>query len=93
MADQVHRAPHDPEGIRAEELIAGVYAQIRQARERGREVTGVVLPLAFYHVIQQYRARLGETKGELPDYLSRYELFGVPIYTDNGTTIVIKTKS
>lgn len=78
---------------RAEEIIALVYGRIRGLREEGKEATSIVLPAPFYRLLQDYRARLGEVPGAFPDYLGKYELFGVPLYTDTGTDIVIRSGS
>jgi hypothetical protein len=83
------RAPDDLP--RAEEIIAGVYAQLCAVRERGRHPSAIVMPPALYQVVQRYRSLLGDVPEGLPDYLGKYDLFGVPIYTDGGETIVIRT--
>jgi hypothetical protein len=49
------------------------------------------MPPALYQVVQRYRSLLGDVPEGLPDYLGKYDLFGVPIYTDGGETIVIRT--
>ena len=69
-----------------------MYGQIHALRQQGRVPTGIVLPHNLYQVIQEYRSGLGEVPGGLPDYLGRYDLFGLPIYTDGGETIVIKAR-
>ena len=83
---------NDPreKSLRAEEIIAAVYGRIVQVREEGRTPTSIVLPPALYRTLQDYRARLGDAPAGLTDYLGKYELFGVPLYTDSGTEIVIR---
>jgi hypothetical protein len=76
---------------RAEEIIAELYGRIARIRENGKTVNAIVLPVALYRLIQEYRGRLGETREGLPDYLGKYDLFGIPIYTDGGNEVVIKT--
>ncbi|MFW5694220.1 MAG: hypothetical protein ACOCYB_03565 [Alkalispirochaeta sp.] len=76
---------------RAEEIIADVYGAISRVRDSGSAVTAIVLPVPVYRTIQEYRATLGETREGLPDYLGKYDLFGIPIYTDGGTDVIIKT--
>lgn len=76
---------------RAEEVIAAVYAQLCTVREGGRRPSAIVMPPALYQVVQRYRALLGDVPDGLPDYLGKYDLFGVPIYTDGGERIVIRT--
>ncbi len=78
---------------RAEEIIAEIYGRISSLRDRGREPEAIVLPMEYYRLLQLYRARLGDTPEGFRDYLGKYELFGVPLYTDNGTDIVIRAGS
>jgi|GEM_PF-998580 len=77
---------------RAEEIIAEIYGTLQKLREGGREARAIVLPVTHYRILQNYRATLGDVREGLPDYLGRYELFGVPIYTDSGDQIIIKTR-
>lgn len=84
----------DHERVRyTEQVIAEIYGRISAVREAGRVVTGIVLPPDVYRSVQAYRAERGEVSAGLPDYLGKYELFGVPIYTDAGDRIVIKARS
>lgn len=76
---------------RAEEIIAELYGSISRVRETGKSVTAIVLPMSLYRVIQDYRGKLGETREGQPDYLGKYDLFGIPIYTDGGENVIIKT--
>ncbi len=64
---------------------------MQDVRQAGRRVTAVVMPAHLYHIVQDYRNRLGTVPDGLPDYLGRYDLFGIPIYTDIGETITIKS--
>lgn len=79
------------EEVRAEEIIATVYGRIREQRESGKRVTAIILPVEMYRTVQAYRNSLGDAPEGLPDYLGKYELFGVPLYTDGGDRIVIQT--
>lgn len=87
----------DPSGneppLRAEELIAEIYGKITALRETGRDARAIVLPIHHYRILQEYRAQLGEVREGFVDYLGQYELFGIPIYTDGGDAIVIKTRA
>ncbi len=76
---------------RAEEIIAELYGSISQVRDTGKVVTAIVLPVPTYRILQEYRATLGEIREGLPDYLGKYDLFGIPTYTDGGTDVIIKT--
>ena len=82
--------PADQDEREAMRLIAEIYARISEVRDRDLQPTKVVLPPRAYRLVQAYRARLGEVAGDLPDYLGRYELFGVPIYSDTTDRIVIE---
>ena len=76
----------------AQELIAGIYGQLCSLRDAKKEATAIVLPPDTYRLLQEYRNNLGEVPAGLPDYLGRYDLFGIPLYTDQGTNIVIKSR-
>lgn len=82
----------DNSSPRAEEIIAEIYGSIHGLRDTGREPRAIVLPPSYYRTLQDYRATLGDVREGLSDYLGRYELFGIPIYTDGGDQIVIKTR-
>ena len=64
----------------AQGIIADVYALIRADRDSGLSPVGVVLSPDMHDVIETYRAHLGELPGG--DYLSKYELFGLPIFIE-----------
>lgn len=76
----------------AQELIAGIYGRIHALREEGKEATAIVLPPAQYKLLQRYRNGIGDVQNGLPDYLGRYDLFGIPLYTDNEQRVVIKSR-
>lgn len=79
------------QALRAEEIIAELYGSISQLRGTGKVVTAIVLPAQMYHTLQEYRGTLGDIREGLPDYLGKYDLFGIPIYTDGGENVIIKT--
>ena len=76
----------------AQVLIAGVYGEISRLKKRGKTATAIVVPPHSYRQLQGYRAQLGEVREGLPDYLGQYDLFGIPLYTDGGDKIVIRSK-
>jgi hypothetical protein len=76
----------------AQELIATVYGRIRQLREEGKEATAIILPPEQYRVLQEYRGRIGDVPEGFPDYLGKYDLFGIPLYTDQRESVVIRAK-
>lgn len=74
----------EPREARAEELIVSIYSQVQELRAAGRAPGRVVMSLRSYRRIQEYRAHLGELPDGRPDYLGRYELFGLPVLIDEG---------
>jgi hypothetical protein len=76
----------------AQELIAAVYGQIVTLREQGKEAIKIVLPPRQYQVLQEYRRTMGDVPQGLPDYLGRYDLFGIPLYTDTREHVVIQAR-
>ncbi|MDA3948646.1 MAG: hypothetical protein PF508_05410 [Spirochaeta sp.] len=76
----------------AQELIAGIYGRLCSLRDADKEATAIVLPPDSYRLLQEYRNNLGEVPAGLPDYLGRYDLFGIPLYTDTRTDVVIKSR-
>ncbi len=74
------------------ELIAQVYGRISTLREEGKEAMAIVLPPHQYRLLQEYRRRIGDVPGGLPDYLGKYDLFGVPLYTDQRENVVIRAR-
>ncbi len=76
----------------AHEVIATVYGRIRELRDDGKEAVAIILPPQQYRVLQEYRRRIGDVPEGLPDYLGKYDLFGIPLYTDQRESIVIRAK-
>jgi hypothetical protein len=71
-------------GIRAEEIIADLWRQIRGFHEQGVRPDMIILSPAVYRRIQAYRTGLGDLADPEKDYLSRHEVFGLPIFIDPG---------
>jgi hypothetical protein len=69
---------------RAEEIIADIWRQIRDLHERGLKPDSVVLSPSIYRLIQAYRAGLGDLEEPGKDYLTRYAIFGLPVFIDSG---------
>lgn len=74
---------------RAEELLVDIWGRITAARERGEEPERVVLSMRNYRLIQRYHARLGLLENSELDYISRYEVFGLPVYVDNAVGLAV----
>jgi len=69
--------PIEETAPRAEELIATVLGKKKLLEEAGTAPTRVVLSIAQYRKIQEYRTRLGELPDMAFEYLTRYTLFGL----------------
>jgi len=75
---------------RAEEIIAEVYRQIREARDRGRQPRRIVMNRSRWDRIQEYRSGLGVIQGPVPDYLSDEGLFGLEVWYADGPDIRVE---
>jgi len=75
---------------RPEQIIASVYARARELRSSGIEPKRVVMPRRYYQAVQAYRATLGELANPELDYLGKYELFGLPIFVDEGDAFYVE---
>jgi len=90
--DMGDEKPLDETVRAAQELIAAVYGRIVSLREQGKEATKIVLPPRDYQILQEYRRTMGDVPQGLPDYLGRYDLFGIPLYTDSREHVVIQAR-
>jgi hypothetical protein len=73
------------------EIVAEVYRQITQLRERGIIPEKVFLHKKLHESVIWYRNFLGSSESSVPDYLGDYELFGIPVYAasePNSVTVV-----
>ena len=82
--------PADPPEPRAEELIAEVYRQIRESRERGAKPERIVMERRLWLAIDDYRRSLGVITGPVPDYLSDDGLFGLEIWYGDAPGIRVE---
>ena len=48
------------------------------------------MPMSYYRALQEYHASLGEAPYETFEYLSRYEVMGLPIFVDNAGDLRIE---
>lgn len=80
----------DHENPRAEALLATLWGEIRSRRERGEDPELVVLSMDNYRRIQRYHAHLGNLPNADLDYISKYELFGLPIYVDDAVELEVR---
>ncbi len=74
----------------APELLAEILKQKRTALENGRQPERVVLSMRNYRTIQRYHAGLGELQGQLPDYITRYRIFELPVYIDEAQDCAVQ---
>ncbi len=70
--------------MRAEEVLAELWRQIRESREGGGRPVRIVLDPEAYRLVQDYRAALGTAAAPELDYLARHSLFGLPVYIEKG---------
>ena len=75
--------------MRAEEIIAEVYRQKKDLAESGGEARGVTMSMAQWRMLRDYRARLGDPPGDMPDYLQEDSLFGLEIFIEPGPVRVL----
>ena len=75
---------------RAEELLVEIWGRITAFREGGGEPERLVLSMRNYRLIQNYHARLGLLENNELDYISRYEIFGLPVYVDNEIGLAVQ---
>lgn len=76
--------------MRAEEIIAEIWKQIGEIRARNGRPGRVVLSPDCYQLVQQYRAGLGDLANPALDYISRYEVFGLPVYIDPSVPAIVE---
>lgn len=61
-----------------------VWTQRKQLLAAGKRPNRVVLSRSAYDIIQAYHRGLGTLPRGVKDYLSRYALFDLPFYLDEG---------
>ncbi len=74
----------------ATELLAEILRQKYVVLESGRQPERVVLSMRNYRLIQAYHATLGETPGSMPDYITRYTIFELPVYIDDTHDCIVR---
>jgi hypothetical protein len=70
--------------MRAEELILRVWTQKRQLLAAGKVPIRIVITRDDYAAIQEYHKKLGFLPPGVEDYISRYSLFDLPFFLDEG---------
>jgi len=65
------------------ELLAEILKQKRALIDAGARPERVVLSMTNYRAIQLFHATLGEAPEIMPDYITRYTIFELPVFIDN----------
>ena len=78
-------AGHEPDHTRAQELLVTLWRQISEMRKAGETPVRVVLDPSDYTAIQNYHAHLGTLPNKELDYISKYELFGLPVFVESAS--------
>ena len=69
--------------MRAEDIIAQVYKHKTELEAQGKKPERIVLTRAQYELVQAWHLGLGLPPPGLQDYVSRYEIFGIPIFIED----------
>ena len=72
--------------MKAEEILAEVWRQIRDIRGRGGLPARIVISPEAYRLVQEYRAGLGSLENPEMDYLSRHSIFTLPVYVEKDVS-------
>jgi hypothetical protein len=66
--------------MRAEDIIAQAYKHKSDLEAQGKKPERIVMTRAQYELVQAWHRSLGDPPPGVRDYVSRHELFGIPIY-------------
>ena len=76
--------------MRAEELINCIYKQKADLLKAGNRAEKIVMSRTNYDLLEDYRRKLPPFPPGIPDYLTQYTLFGLPIFIDNSYECEVK---
>lgn len=76
--------------IRAEELIISIYKFKIELQEKGIQASRIIMPMEYYRKIETYHLSLGEVQGKFGDYITKDEIFGIPVYIDQIDEIIVE---
>ncbi len=79
------------QNIRPEEVIVNIYRQKAALLQEGKTPSRVILSRAYYDMLQRYHANLGELKDAGNDYITKYTIFGIPVYLDDTYEYVVES--
>ncbi|MDR1625894.1 MAG: hypothetical protein LBT33_05075 [Spirochaetia bacterium] len=77
---------------RPEEIIAELWRQIRALRAAGKKPQSVLLSVEDYRAVQAWHAALGELPDPAQDYISKYAIFSLPVFVENGAAPRVQTR-
>ena len=69
----------------AQEILLVLFSQKRDLIAAGGSPTRVVLSMQNYRTVQRFHASLGELPNPEIDYITRYTIFDLPVFTEEGT--------
>ena len=76
--------------MRAEELINDIFKQKTQLSKSGHTPEMIVMSKNNYDLLEDYRRRLTPFPDGVPDYITQYTIFGLPIFIDNGCECMVR---
>jgi len=79
------------QNIRPEEIIVEIYRQKTALLREGKTPARVILSRAYYDMLQDYHAKLGELEDSDNDYITKYAIFGIPVYLDNACGYAVES--
>ena len=69
----------------AQEILLVLFSQKRDLIAAGGTPSRVVLSQQNYRTVQRFHASLGELPNPEIDYITRYTVFGLPVFTEEGS--------
>jgi hypothetical protein len=75
--------------LRPEEIVAELWRQIREIQAAGKKPEKIVMPIEKYRLVQIWHALLGELPDPSKDYISKYAIFNLPVFIENGAEITV----
>ena len=74
----------------AQEILLAVLSGKKTLVEAGTTPRRVVLSMKNYRILQQFHATLGELPNPELDYITRYTVFGLSVFIDDGVEISVQ---
>jgi hypothetical protein len=76
--------------MRAEEIVAELWRQIRESYDTGKRPERVVLSPENYRLVRDWHAALGELPDPGRDYISKDTIFNLPVFIDSGAGVRVE---